>query len=84
MAGSLKKFGWSVVDTSALGDGYPDITAGKRGVTELFEVKGDSGSLTPAQIEFIARWRGSPVRVVKSGIDALRQVGEVANKPPPY
>lgn len=68
MARELRQMGFSVADTSALGDDFPDMVIGKHGVTGLVEAKTKSpGRMTmdklvsAGQREFAATWRGSPV-----------------------
>ena len=60
--------GVSVAITSALGDGYPDLTVGFRGRTYLFEIKDpdkppSKRRLTEEEAEFFARWRGHVAKV---------------------
>jgi hypothetical protein len=45
---------------------------GFRGETLLMEVKRKGGKLTPAQVEFRKRWRGSPPITVTTGDDVRR------------
>ena len=78
---ALRAFGVSVADTSALGDGIPDLLAGFKGRNFWLEVKDGDGSLTPDQLDFVARWRGEEVRVVRTVDDALRAVGVLPAKP---
>ncbi len=79
VAEALFKAGHTVVGTYQQGNGFPDIVSGKGGVTWMWEVKAKDGELTPAQVEFITRWRGGPLHVVKSGLEALRIAGDVAS-----
>lgn len=60
---ALRAIGASVADTSAVGQGFPDLVCGFRGRNWLLECKDGSKppsarKLTPAQIEFKATWRG--------------------------
>jgi Holliday junction resolvase len=73
---ALRFAGASVSSLAMVGDGCPDLLVGFEGVTWLMEVK--DGSKTPSrrrlgtsQVEFIAAWRGKPIRVVESPSDAL-------------
>ena len=60
---ALRKCGYSVAVTSSIGNGFPDLVAGKGGINFLIEVKqpGKEKGLTTHQIEFIARWRGNVI-----------------------
>jgi hypothetical protein len=51
------------------GKGIPDGLVGFRGETLLMEVKRKGGKLTPAQVEFRKRWRGSPPITVTTADD---------------
>jgi hypothetical protein len=55
------------------GPGLPDLLAGYAGRNHLLEVKSGS-KLTPAQIEWIAEWKGS-VAVVSTIDEALMAIG---------
>ena len=63
----LRIAGFSVADTSRLGDDFPDLVAGKHGITLLIEVKTPRGRktaqerLSDGQITFAETWRGGPV-----------------------
>lgn len=72
--------GCSVVDTHGLGFGYPDLTIGIGGVTELAEVKTEVGSLSDSQIRFSRDWRGSKVRIVRNENDVIQHVTDVRRK----
>lgn len=65
--------------TAAIGDGFPDLAVGWRGVTYLLEVKDGSKpkskrTLTPDEQKFHNEWRGAAA-VVTSLDDALRTIG---------
>lgn len=79
----LEALGCAVADTSSMGEGYPDLTVGKRGRVVLLEVKDSSKPpsarrLTPAQEKFHARWRleGVPLFVVHDLDEAVDAVFE--------
>ncbi|MEM1156084.1 MAG: hypothetical protein AAGI44_18255 [Pseudomonadota bacterium] len=60
----FRGMGCSVADTSAAGNGFPDLVVGQRGVSTLVEVKdgekqASQQKLTGAQEKFHAEWRGS-------------------------
>jgi hypothetical protein len=66
----------AVLDTADLGDGFPDLVLGCRGVTMFLEVKRDQKQdLRPKQLEAKLAWRGGPWLVVVSFADAMVQVG---------
>lgn len=76
--------GITVADTSAVGNGFPDLVVGGkcqcgRPTNYLAEIK-DPGKppsarwLTPRQAEFHAGWRGQ-IQVVYTMDDALRMIG---------
>ena len=73
---SLRKIGCSVVDTSRIGQGFPDLIVGFRGITILMEVKNEGGKnrLTRQQEDFISKWNGSSVHVVRSEEQAVEVV----------
>lgn len=71
---ALRAVGCSVMQQS--GKGVPDLLVGQRGRTLLLEVKMPGESLTPAQEEFHARWRGAPIHVVTSVEEALAVLKE--------
>ena len=81
---ALRGVGATVADTSALGGGIPDLLAGYKGVNVWIEVKDGAGSLTEDQLEFIAKWRGTPVRVCRNTDEALRAIGVLPDKGPRF
>lgn len=58
---ALLRLGFSVMDTAAVGQGFPDLVVARAGVNFLVEIK-DGGKppsarrLTRDQIEFHSRW----------------------------
>lgn len=79
---ALRKAGCTVVPLHAVGDGCPDLLAGRDGRNLLIEVKDGAKppskrKLTPDQIEFHAGWRGQ-IAIVTSAEDALRLFGVLA------
>ena len=64
----------SVVNLSGVGGGVSDLLIGVSGITALAEVKTDHGHLEPAQIEFIASWRGAKPVVVRTKADVINHV----------
>lgn len=62
----LRRFGFSVLDLSIVGDDCPDAAIGRQGVTVLLEVKTPRGinneyKITEGQKLFAQTWRGTPV-----------------------
>jgi Holliday junction resolvase len=70
---ALKQAGVAVMDTSALGGGYPDALVKARDGRYVFlEIKMPKGTLSPAQEAIRKTWN---VAVVRSVDDALKAVG---------
>lgn len=69
----------SVVDTSKLGDDFPDLVVGLCGRTFLVEVKNPKGRnrVEPGQKTFIEEWRGEPPIVVRSVDEVIAHVQRV-------
>lgn len=72
---ALRQLGATVVVTSTMGQGFPDICCGWRGRNVLFEIKDGSKppsrrKLTPDQIEFHAAWKGE-IAVITSATEAV-------------
>ncbi len=78
---ALRAVGASVAITSMIGDGFPDIVVGFRGINYLMEIKDGSKPpskrrLTSDEKEFHDLWRG--VAVVANDVDeALKAVGAI-------
>ena len=72
----------SVLDTADLGDGFPDLVLGAKGVTIFLEVKRDAKQqLRDTQLEAKLGFRGGPWLVVYSFRDAMVQVaGELKRR----
>ena len=75
-----RDLGCTTVDTHALGFGFPDCVVGLVGATELVEFKTEDGDYTPPQRTFIAQWRGSPVRPVRTREDVMNHVQSVRQR----
>lgn len=81
VADYLLGLGWSFLDTSALGRGFPDGVAGRggeRGFAALVEIKNgakppSARKLTKPQQDMRALWRG-PYVMATSPEDAARQL----------
>lgn len=77
----LLKAGFSVADTSRVGDGFPDVVIGAFGYTALVEIKPPitakntrrtaADKLGQAQRTFRDEWKGSPVIVACCVQDVL-------------
>lgn len=69
----------SVVDTSKLGDDFPDLVVGLCGRTFLVEVKNRKGrnKVEPGQKKFHDEWRGEPPIVVHSVDEVVAHVQRV-------
>lgn len=72
----LRRCGFSVAVTSALGKGFPDIVVGSSGRNYLFEIKDPAKCparrrLTEDEAEFKTKWRGQ-YDVIETIDDALR------------
>lgn len=77
----LRAVGATARSTAAVGDGFPDVVAGYRGVNYLFEIKDGSKppskrALTPDEQKFHAEWRGAAT-VITSLDDALKAIGAI-------
>lgn len=74
----LSDIGASVQRITALRSqdrGVPDLIVGWGGVNFLIEIKADDGGLKDSQEEWHRRWKGKPVAVVRSPVEALRAIG---------
>lgn len=72
---AARAIGASVVVTSDLGDGFPDLVVGFRGETEMAEVKSATGKLSPRQRRFQREWNGRPIRIWRSCDDMFYDLG---------
>jgi Holliday junction resolvase len=72
---ALRDAGATVVITADVGGGFPDLVVGWRGKTYLVEVK-NLTQLSEKQLEFIERWRGGPVIVLRTVDDVVRFLQE--------
>lgn len=76
---ALHEAGIAAKSLAPMGKGYPDAIAALRSYTCLLEFKVPGGSLTEAQVKFLANWPGD-VWVVESGPQAVEKVIEGARK----
>lgn len=68
-----------VADTASLGDGFPDLVVGYRGVISLLEIKDGSKppskqKLTDDEQKFFDKWAGFPVYVAASFDEAWEAI----------
>src|SRR5277367_1779713 len=79
----LRRCGFSVMDTSRLGDDFPDLVIGKAGMDAKVECKTPRGRKTAAerrsacQAEFASLWRGSPTIVAYDLPTVLYEFGHL-------
>lgn len=78
IADYLQRLGWSFLDTSALGRGFPDGVAGCLGFAALVEIKDGAKppskrKLTTDEVRVKALWRG-PYVLATSPEDAAEQL----------
>ncbi len=76
---ALRAVGASILDTSALGSGMPDLVVGYRQENFLIEIKNPKNKygrkgLNDLQKEWVAKW-SAPVHVVRNINEALRAIG---------
>lgn len=74
---AFERLGCSVLVLTTSRPGCPDLAIGLAGRTHLVEIKPDVGvsarrNLRPNQIAFAKTWRGSPVHLVRSPLEALQ------------
>jgi Holliday junction resolvase len=70
---TLERCGWTVERLSIAGG--PDLLAGRQGITELLECKTGKRKVQANQTDWHARWRGRPVKVLRTVADVLRLSG---------
>ena len=71
---ALRAVGAVVQVLSRVGQGVPDLAVGKHGRFWWMEVKTEKGELTPAEKEFMSRWRDNYV-IVRTPEEALKAIG---------
>lgn len=86
MIAALRANGMSVKDCSAVGQGFPDLCVGFRGITCLLETKSDKSishrvaePLTAAQRVFHAAWAGD-IGIVSTPDEAVAWVLKMAER----
>jgi hypothetical protein len=79
LAEAFKSYGFTVADTSRLGDDFPDMVVGKMGFNILVEVKRDAkAKLTDGQFQFFHHWKGW-TEVVRS-IDDVQKIDRMVQQ----
>lgn len=74
---ALCQYGPEPIDTTRVGGGFPDLCWPFQGQTVLIEVKTPKGALTPAQVRFIADWRGGPIFIISSAAQIPAMIAEI-------
>jgi len=74
---ALRKCGATVKIITHVGEGTPDLLVGFRRRTFLLEVKTEEGELRESQVKWHREWRGLPVDVVRTPLEALHAIGAV-------
>jgi Holliday junction resolvase len=74
---ALTSLGCSVVSTTSMGSGFPDMVVGLMGETHLVEVKTRTGKLRESQVKFSVGWRGCPIWILRSAEDAMTMVASI-------
>ncbi len=77
---ALQEVGATVIDTSEISQGFPDIIVGIFGRTYLMEIKNPENhqsKLSSRQILFHSNWRGKKIAVVRNETEALIEIGLV-------
>lgn len=68
---ALRKAGYHVTPLHRAGGGVPDLIASKPWIMRFLETKVKKGKLTPAQVEFHAKWTGPTIGIPRSPEEAL-------------
>lgn len=72
---TLRSLGASVFDASGIGRGFPDLVVGINNKTVLVEIKSDEKKkFTKAQLDFMAKWKGSSVVRINDIDGAIRLI----------
>lgn len=78
---ALRAAGATVTSLAPIGKGCPDLVVGYLGTTSLLEVKtarrrvvDPHRDLTPAELRWLAAWRGAPAHVVYTPDEAVALV----------
>ena len=79
IVGILRKLGATVAHTHMIGQGFPDIVVGHKGLNYLVEIKDprmppSRRKLTPDEQKFFDEWCGSAV-IIENEIDCRELLG---------
>jgi hypothetical protein len=69
-----------VVDTSALGFGFPDVILHFAGFCIPCEIKTEEGELNSSQRIFMNGWRGPKIPIIRSRDEAILYVAEIRER----
>lgn len=70
---TFRSMGATVIDTSSLGKGFPDLVVGYRNQTLLVEIKKDNkAKFTVQQLEFLTKWNGGTVARIENQEQAIK------------
>jgi len=72
---AFEAMGCTVFDSSAMGDGFPDLVVGVCGKSFLVEIKTPKGKFTPEQVAFLEAWGGQydSVTCVNDAVELVKQ-----------
>lgn len=73
---TVRQMGASVYSLADVGNGVPDVLVGIFGISEVWEIKSETGKLTEDQVRFHNEFKGS-VRIIRSSADAIRRIQEL-------
>lgn len=77
-----RRLGASVAVLTNVGGGCPDGYIGFQGRDIGFaDIKGDKEDLRDSQKDFIARWRGGPIHILRTADDLVRLLFKVPDHP---
>lgn len=66
---ALRSCGWTVIDTSRVGHGFPDLLAFQRGAVRFIEVK--DGTLPPSRRVLTTDERAFHAAMAAAGVDVV-------------
>lgn len=75
IASVLRTVGFSVIVTTRLDDGFPQLVIGADGFLRLAYVRDDENNLTEEEFEFRRTWVGPRILTLKTPDHALGEVG---------
>jgi len=80
---ALRAAGVSVMDTSAVGRGFPDLVIGWNGQNYLAEIKTAKGKPNDLQVNFFTTWQGQAI-LIREVTDIFNFLGLDRNEPEPF